>query len=678
MREDNRHSRQDTTASEVRVPLPANGFGESLASQMKKDLLLRKHPLVAAAFVVAAGFAILFAFYGLTRWTSQEKVMGRVDIAGVPIGGLTEEEARQTILDIEDDYQNRVLTFELLGQDVMLDASETGLSVPVDDLLDEAMAMGREGNFPYQFLWWLQHIFATEEIGLRGTTQTRALNAVFDDWDRRVIGRPPTHGGIAVEDGQLVATHPVAGTGIDRTTAAVLLEEAVLALEPETLTIPTEHLTPVLTVADIDAAYAEAQTITGSSISLVADTHNLTFTSAQLLTAYVGTTVTEGEPGVVHSFDPEVIDELLAPLRAQYEARPVNARFDVNGDNIRVIPGRKGTRIDENEAVEQLLRAAQTPNRRGTLPIVEGADPAETTEMLQNMGVRHLVSEFTTHYTAGQPRVTNIRLMAEEVSMARVPPGGRFDLNAYVGPRTEQKGYVMGGTLIGGILEDTIGGGVSQFATTLYNAVFWGGYQDAEHRPHTVWFSRYPEGIEATINWGGPDLIFINNTPNTILLHTQSTATSVTVRIFGDNDGRTVKGQHREPNRTSQISVVNEGGPNARRVSAVLSERFNDTEPRDPMYRGDSTYGVDQVTQVQSARPGWSVTVTRTITRGGEEVGRREWLVVYRSQQAIYVVHPCKVPGSSTACPQPPTTTTTTTTSTSTTTTIPGDDDDDG
>jgi hypothetical protein len=292
--------------------------------------------------------------------------------------------------------------------------------------------------------------------------------------------------------------------------------------------------------------------------------------------------------------------------------------------------------------------------------VVEHADPSVTTESLEAMGIRHLVSSFTTYMDCCQNRVVNIQLMADAVDMAIVAPGGNFNLNAYVGPRTEAKGYLPAGTIINFQLVDTIGGGVSQFATTLYNAVFWGGYQDIEHRPHTQWFSRYPEGIEATVNWGGPELIFRNNTDRHILINTRHTGTSVTVRIFGDNDGRIVKGEQR--GGRTHLSVV-PGGPNARVVEANVSERFNIREPQPPIYEPDPTYGVDQQTIRQSAREGWSVTVSRRITRGGEQISYREWVVTYVAQRAIFVVHPCKVPGQEHTCP--------TTTTTSTTTTVP-------
>ena len=114
-------------------------------------------------------------------------------------------------------------------------------------------------------------------------------------------------------------------------------------------------------------------------------------------------------------------------------------------------------------------------------------------------------------------------------------------------------------------LEDTVGGGVSQFTTTLYNAVFWGGYEDVEHKPHSYYFSRYPEGVEATLNWRSPDLKFRNNTDRAILIDTRYTDTSITVRMFGENDGRTLKGEQSEGR--SRAWADPEGGPNAIELS---------------------------------------------------------------------------------------------------------------
>ena len=177
------------------------------------------------------------------------------------------------------------------------------------------------------------------------------------------------------------------------------------------------------------------------------------------------------------------------------------------------------------------------------MPLVEGADPEVTTEYLEGLGIEHLVSQFTTYHDCCQPRVTNIQTMAATVDGVIVVPGETFSLNDTVGQRTEEGGYLPAPGIFEGVLQESIGGGVSQFTTTMYNAVFWGGYQDVEHKPHSYYFSRYPEGIEATLSWTSPDLRFKNNRDHAVLIDTRWTDTSITVRIFGSNDGRVLKGE---------------------------------------------------------------------------------------------------------------------------------------
>ena len=99
---------------------------------------------------------------------------------------------------------------------------------------------------------------------------------------------------------------------------------------------------------------------------------------------------------------------------------------------------------------------------------------------------------------------------------------------------------------------DDYGGGVSQLATTTYNAAFFGGYQDVTHQPHTIYISRYPPGREATVNYGVIDLQFRDDTRHGILIRAYYDATSVTVALYGDNDGRTVH----EENRTTSNPVA--------------------------------------------------------------------------------------------------------------------------
>jgi vancomycin resistance protein YoaR len=84
-----------------------------------------------------------------------------------------------------------------------------------------------------------------------------------------------------------------------------------------------------------------------------------------------------------------------------------------------------------------------------------------------------------------------------------------------------------------GLYIDSVGGGVSQFTTTLYNAVFFAGLKDVEHHTHSYYISRYPAGREATISYPEPNFIFQNDTSTGILIQTSYTNTSITVTFWG-------------------------------------------------------------------------------------------------------------------------------------------------
>ncbi|HEY7824621.1 MAG TPA: hypothetical protein VIG24_17400, partial [Acidimicrobiia bacterium] len=128
---------------------------------MKKQLSFPIHPLLAAAIVVGALFVVLFGAYGLTRWASAGEVMGRVQVAEMELGGRTEAEPYNALDTIEINRLSRLARFTVDGNEVELEPGYTGLDIDEDAVVAAAMAVGREGNFANQFLFWLTNIFST-------------------------------------------------------------------------------------------------------------------------------------------------------------------------------------------------------------------------------------------------------------------------------------------------------------------------------------------------------------------------------------------------------------------------------------------------------------------------------------------------------------------------------------
>ena len=82
------------------------------------------------------------------------------------------------------------------------------------------------------------------------------------------------------------------------------------------------------------------------------------------------------------------------------------------------------------------------------------------------------------------------------------------------------------------MLTQDVGGGVSQFATTLFNAALFAGLDFGEYQSHSLYISRYPRGHEATISYPHPDLQVVNNTPYGVMIWPEYTDTSITVRLY--------------------------------------------------------------------------------------------------------------------------------------------------
>ncbi|QIM20158.1 VanW family protein [Phycicoccus sp. HDW14] len=106
-------------------------------------------------------------------------------------------------------------------------------------------------------------------------------------------------------------------------------------------------------------------------------------------------------------------------------------------------------------------------------------------------------------------------------------------MNAVLGERTPDKGYIKAGIIRDGRLAESYGGGISQVSTTIFNASFFAGVQLDAWQAHSFYISRYPEGREATISW--PDLHnkWTNTTDGGILMEVSTTATSITVTYWG-------------------------------------------------------------------------------------------------------------------------------------------------
>ncbi len=580
--------------------------------------------LVVIALIVVSMTVMVGVVFALDRVTNGGEVLGRVVAGDVQLGGLNREEALDALADLEE----RLLTQPVIaiadGREFELNPTDIDFDLDERTVAETALAQGRRGNLGSQFGWWMGHLGggnSTAEIHF--TYNETELRRIVAGWELEGIDDPAFAGSISVENGRLVSHYPSAGTGIDIDKAMRLLLAALVDSERSPVELPLQTLQPPLSDADIDAAVADAQWVVSSGIRLIDSRkgHELTIPADVLADALIvarddGTS----PPSFTYTFDADKLADYLGPAADAVASDPVDAELYIDDlrDVVRVLPGSPALELDTEALPAAATVAALSVTRTGEIPYRPGADPEVTTADIEALGIKELIGEFTTYHNCCESRVINIQLIADATEGAIVMPGETWSLNEYVGPRTVAKGYVRAGAIWKGELvccdlDINIGGGTSQFTTTLYNAFFFAGLEDAAHMPHSIYFTRYPEGREATLGYPEPDLVFRNNTEHAVIIMTSHTDTSITAKIYGDNGG-----------------IVVEAGLSDRYNFSGITRRTDYDDTLDP-----------SVTIFKAGSPGWSVDVFRYITYPDGTTTEEMWTWHYTGAIEITKMHSC-------------------------------------
>ena len=273
-------------------------------------------------------------------------------------------------------------------------------------------------------------------------------------------------------------------------------------------------------------------------------------------TAIAKSLVMTGDAGgrITPRVDPAKLRAALGSALSKVETAPREAK--VSGD--RVVASTGGQVVDLDRLATDLLPVLPKTAPRVVTAAMKTVEPKTTDAELTALGIKERVSTFTTHFTGGlsSPRSKNIVQAAKEVDGAIVEPGETFSLNGHTGPRGYKEGYLDAPVIVDGKLTPGVGGGISQFTTTLFNASYYAGLQDVEHKPHSYWFSRYPSVIESTIFYPSLDLKFRNNTDYGVLIDTSYTEDSITVSMWSTRVYDSVKTEWSEKRDVTKPKAI--------------------------------------------------------------------------------------------------------------------------
>jgi vancomycin resistance protein YoaR len=579
----------NTSPTDVTPAQPSPQAESAETTESTADQPERVHPW--PWFLGAAAVLLVLLYLGFAAAVAGRVPRG-VEVVGVDIGGQSQHAAARTLHEEFDDRAAAPVPVALGAAAATVDPATAGLTVDLDATVDDLVRFSLDPRV----LW--AHAFGSRDVRPEVSADLVALTAAVDGLAPSLNTDTVVEGAIAFADGRAVPTAAQEKRSLDVAGAVDRLASDWFAGDR-----------PVALPGDIERPVVDQDAVDDAMESFA------TPATAGPLTFLVGERRVELEPAAVTpALAMEAVDGRLEPrvdgavLAAAVTARdpavitpPKNATVRLEGGAPIVVPAQDGTGLDPTAVADSALEVLPTPTRTAMISVVP-AEAEVTTAEAQALGVKEPVSEFATNLTPDARRTENLTIAAATVNGTLLLPGQTFSLNDTLGERTPQKGYNEAPVIESGRLTRDVGGGVSQMATTLFNAMFFAGLEDVEHKPHSFYISRYPEGREATVNYPNVDLKFLNDSPYGVLMETWVGDGQVHARFWS-------------------TKVWDE-------IQAGKSARSN--------YRAPTTIHDPSPECVsQAPQSGFDVTVTRTFVRAGVAERTEEFFTRYIPEDRV-------------------------------------------
>lgn len=437
-------------------------------------------PVLGKVWLLALmAFLILGSLYmGLEPYDC--RILPDVHVGGIDVGGMDPEQAYRVLEKASDAVLNHtVLSVELPEETIRLSPADTKVTLQTWRAVLAAYRVGRIGNqradiplLPYLKL---------EETYIRDTLASYASR-----YDTTVLPSQYTLAG-AMPD-------------LER-------ENQTEGNHPQTL-----KLTMGLPTARLDQEDAFQQ---------ILEVYNDAFSAADV-----------GSYHVENHFRVDILEQPEMPdLQAIYDKlyiAPVDDSLDM--ENYKILPGAFGYHFDLKKAEQQVKAASY--GETVSIPM-EFLEPEICGEKVY---FRDVLGYCETPHTQDENRNNNLRQACKSMDGLILQPGDIFSYNDTLGPRTKENGYLRAGAYSGWILVQSYGGGICQGSSTIYGAVLQADLEILQRKNHGYAVSYVPYGLDATVNWGGPDFQFRNNTHFPIKIAAEVSDGLVKVTILGTEE----------------------------------------------------------------------------------------------------------------------------------------------
>lgn len=505
----------------------------------------RKHS-IKKIFAVAL-LSVFIAFFGVAvsvGFTNAQKVIYGIKLAGIDVGGMKFDDAKNEIQRLADEF-SKEKTDIMIGKDqYQTMAGNIGAYIDVEKTLASAAIIGRDSNFLFNFSKQFDAMVNGKSVDLVVGFDDDKLEGYLREFEKYEVKKQDASLYFDEVSGDFLIQPSIEGNKINRQK----LKSDIIDLAKQSNDLSIELSFAVdkeqITNEMAESARDDARDFLGKHTGLDLKYHNKGIWSVDKKTLgdWIGIGLSEDAVGLEVFWDKDEISKYLTTISQNINQEPVDAVLVYKNNKVEAFSlSRDGKYINVEKSADAILNILGEGKKEVTLEMDSVKAKIDMSE-IDNLGLTSLIATGESDF-AGSPanRVHNIKVGTAKFNGILIAPGEEFSFVGHLGEVGAAEGYLPELVIKNNKTIPEYGGGICQVSTTMFRAAMIAGLEIKERYPHSFPVKYYaPQGFDAAIYPPSPDLKFVNDTPNNILIQSKVKGTKVYFEFYGTDDGRKV------------------------------------------------------------------------------------------------------------------------------------------
>jgi vancomycin resistance protein YoaR len=489
---------------------------------------------------------VLLLMVGHLSWAKkyENKIYPGINIGTIPLGGLNKEEARTKINTISQKIEQEGIVFELNGIKInvphqvttdSIEFTQEAYQISPELSLEKAFNAGRENDWLTGFSRWLfgnyQIYHLKAEYTINEDVLKKFLKSEFSN--QEVISQNAM---MSIDNqGELKIIPEKIGLSINYELAISETKKKLEDLDLSTIKLETNEIKPDTNAHNLENLISEAIKIGELAPIKIKAGEYFSMIDKKLLISWI-----KVDQNQKINLDQEKIKEFISKKLSIYVDQEVETpRFEIkNGKMSFWQAGKEGKKINIEQSSQQIISSILIDQKKEIIvePEVIPFASLDNGEII----IKELLGTGHSNFV-GSPsnRKKNIAVGAKSVHGLLIKPGEEFSLVKALGEINEKSGYFPELVIKGNKTVPEFGGGLCQVATTLFRSALVVGLPITARQNHSYRVSYYePAGTDAAVYDPQPDIKFLNDTGNYILIQTRITGNDIYFDFWGTKDGR--------------------------------------------------------------------------------------------------------------------------------------------